>query len=437
MDRVYQYIAEYILHSSEQLDAQNTQMTTPVVDVAIMKRTARTLRKAGMLTLSLDAPPPEEGPIPDMPLLKWTPGKRAVIEDEALAFEWLSRGWIMKEMRFKRDGRTIDRVHYRMGYRLFEYLQKQTDQERQERISRLERYRTDARTVLGSLAYLNAERAVLLSPLRSYVSASIHWTVEELAESALFPSNWNTERRIHCLDFVLAYLRISSRQEVFDWKEIGAQYYGGIGGSKAFDAGRDEFIGVLEAWSGQSAAVCGLISPGKITPLFFAGHLDGQWSGYRAGPVHALTDLSIAQDQYRTEAATLWLVENRGILTRLSAERDFLRDTGSLVVCVDGHLRSSHRRFIRQLIASSTIRQVMLWTDYDEDGRLIAGELAEAAAVDAAHPPKLKWIGHDHRVIGSETEYQQYMLALLQEGTRLEQEQAAGEAEDWRQWINH
>lgn len=159
--------------------------------------------------------------------------------------------------------------------------------------------------------------------------------------------------------------------------------------------------------------------------------MSGQWSCYKPGPVHALTDVSIAMDQYRTNATTLWLVENRGILTRIAAERDFVESLGTLVVCVDGHVRSAHRRFIQQVIQNSSITQVLLWSDYDEDGLLISGEMA--AVVDG-HNLTVKWIAHDHRVIQSWSGYYDYMKELLQRD-KLEQEQVLGGVKEWRQWI--
>lgn len=433
IESVFSYISQYILKSGEQLDADDISIVSSVVDIGIVKRTARTFRRVGILTLLLEEHSQDDKQVPDTSLLKWSPGKRAILEDDAQVFEWLNKGWIMKEMRFMRDGKTIEQVHYRMGYRLFLFLQKQTEQERQERIRQFESYRQDAQNVLGDLVLEKKERVDLLSPLYRHVSASIRWAVGELAESDLFPSSWNAVKRIKFLYFVLAFISITSYKEVFDWKEIGANYYGGIGGSKAFDAYKDEFIKVLEQWGGQTIEIFGMISPGKITPLYFAGHLSGQWSCYHAGPVHALTDLSIAQDQYRTDATTLWLVENRGILTRLSAERSFLQETSSLIACLDGHLRGSHKKLIHQLLKNSCIRQVIFWSDYDEDGLLIAREMVETVSV---YPLTLKWICHDHKVMKSWSEYQQYMTALLQE-TRLEQEQVLGGSKDWIRWINH
>ncbi|MNT96385.1 hypothetical protein D3C72_2384630 [compost metagenome] len=74
-----------------------------------------------------------------------------------------------------------------------------------------------------------------------------------------------------------------------------------------------------------------------------------------------------------------------------------------------------------------------MWSDYDEDGLLIAGELANTVI---PFPLTVKWICHDHSIILSWPEYQAYMEDLLLT-TRLEQEQIMGGAEEWKQWIKH
>jgi hypothetical protein len=47
--------------------------------------------------------------------------------------------------------------------------------------------------------------------------------------------------------------------------------------------------------------------------------LEKDYSVFDWGPVHALTNLSIANEDYQTKATTLRLVENRAILTRMAA----------------------------------------------------------------------------------------------------------------------
>lgn len=118
-EELFQYINEFILKKDEQLDRDTlTDVTSPLADISVMKRIARTLRKVGILSLALlrDSNLHDETLVPDAQLLQWTPGKRAILADEGQAFDWLSKGWIIKELRLKRDGKTVERVHYRMGY---------------------------------------------------------------------------------------------------------------------------------------------------------------------------------------------------------------------------------------------------------------------------------------------------------------------------------
>ncbi|MFX3634629.1 MAG: DUF2399 domain-containing protein [Candidatus Pristimantibacillus sp.] len=235
------------------------------------------------------------------------------------------------------------------------------------------------------------------------------------------------------MDFLLAFFMISSNKEIFDWKEIGATYYPSIGVSKAFDANKEELLNILEKISGQFLEPLGMISGGQITSIYFAGHLKGTWSNFLAGPVHALTNISVADDHYSTEATTLWLVENRAVLTRMSAEPYFLQDTNSLIVCVDGHLKSAHKKFIRQLFKTSRINQTIFWSDYDEAGLQISGEMFQTlVGYSVLH----KWVCPDHSILTNWLEYRRIMGNLLQH-SKSEQELVLGEADDWRRWINH
>src|SRR5690606_37771179 len=108
----------------------------------------------------------------------------------------------------------------------------------------------------------------------------------------------------------LAFLRLGSSRQQIDWKEIGAAYYQTIGGSKVFDRNQEEFLELLEEWGGYPAVEFGLTSLGHITPVFFSGDVIGQYATFFHGPIHAVTNISIELDQYKTNAMTFWIVEN-------------------------------------------------------------------------------------------------------------------------------
>jgi hypothetical protein len=177
-----------------------------------------------------------------------------------------------------------------------------------------------------------------------------------------------------------------------------------------------------------------MTSLGKITPLYFSGQITGLFSDYRYGPVHSLTDLSIAEEEYTTNSTTLWLVENRAILTRLAAAKNFLEETDSLVVCIDGHLRSSHKNCIQQLLTNGMIQQVLIWSDYDLDGFQIAKEVY--LTVSEKYNGIIKWITHTKEVLENLQDYEAYMQMLLKD-RKIEQEQVLGGANEWKKWIKH
>ncbi|QUL56250.1 DUF2399 domain-containing protein [Paenibacillus tritici] len=432
LDEILSFLSQNYLKKDEQLEMPTTISDDSLIDINIVKRTARTLRRVGIITMAgqygLSAQEP-----PEQQLLRWTVGKRALLDDNPQTFDLLSKGWIVKEVRFKQDGKSVDRIYYRMGYLLYvQWVNKQKDAER-DIIDQFTLYQSEAAWRMEEMMCVPGERMLQLKSLTVFLTDSLAWSISTLKVQAVFPANWGVSKRIHSLHFLLAFGMISCTKEIFDWKEIGALYYPGIGGSKAFDPSKIEFLNILETISGQPAEALGMISGGQITPIYFAGTLQGKWSNFQAGPVHALTNISISQDQYSTTATTLWLVENRAVLTRMSAEPHFLQETHSMIVCVDGHIRSVHRYFIRQLMNSSSIGQVILWSDYDEAGLQIAEEMYQSLR---GHDVRHKWVCPDHSIITSWPEYQQRMRDLLQY-MRLEQEIVLGEAEDWRSWINH
>ncbi|MBT2291826.1 DUF2399 domain-containing protein [Paenibacillus albidus] len=429
---VLSFIYQSFLKKDEQLEVPKAIGEGSLIDIDIVKRTARTIRRVGIITVARGYSSSVEV-LPDQQLLRWTVGKRAVLDDNQQTFDWLRKGWIMKEVRFKHDGRSVERIQYRMGYLLYVYLLNKQMDEQQNFTNQFKQYQSNAARKMEQIKYLHDERILQLKDLAVYLSGSIQWDLNDLEVQSVFPVNWSLSKRINSLHFLLAFLMISSSKEIFDWKEIGAQYYPGIGGSKTFDAYKLEFLTLLETISGQSLETLGMISGGQITSIYFAGDLEGTWSNFCAGPVHALTNISVSQDHYSTRATTLWLVENRSILTRISAEPHFLQETHSLIICVDGHLRSAHKYFIRDLLLNSCIKQTIFWSDYDEAGLQIAREMLQSLM---GHAVRHKWICPDHSIITNWSEYQQKMESLLHD-MKSEQEIVLGEADDWRSWINH
>lgn len=431
-NEVLSFIRQSFLRKDEQLEVPESIEGASLIDIHIVKRTARTLRIVGIFTVARENDS-EIQTSPDQQLLRWTVGKRAVLEDNQQTFDWLAAGWIIKEVRFKSDGRSVERIQYRLGYRLHLVLLNKQSEDQQELFIQWTHIQSNIAREMNQVHYLHEERQLQLKDLALFLLDSSTWGIDDLKVQGRFPTQWNLSKRIYALHFILATHMISSTKELFDWKEIGAQYYPGIGGSKSFDGYKAEFLELLATISSETTDALGMISDGQITPIYFAGDVEGTWSKFCAGPVHALTNISVLQDQYSTKATTIWLVENRAILTRMSAEPLFLQETNSLIICVDGHLRSAHKLFIRQLLQSSYIEQAIFWSDYDEAGLQIAGEMLQSLS---GHEVKQKWICPDHSIIKNWFEYKQRMELILL-NVKSEQEIVLGEAKDWKSWIHH
>lgn len=425
------FIKEHVLKKGEQLEIPDVKdESSGFVDINIVKKTERTYRLVGVVTVSIfasDAQPDEE-----LLQLGFTPRKKMKLLANHQTASWLRSGFIMYEIRFMKDGRTPQLQHYRMGYPLFSFLEKEN--RRKEGVIETEWMLWRERALKAISMPLPKQKSKELIQLIGIIQNLCNLQVMDIKQSSYFPESWVMRKRQRFLHFLLAFTEMCLMANQFDWKEIGAHYFQEIGGSKRFDRDKEAFIDQVESMIDCSVVLLGLTSLGRITPLFFSGPVKGVFSSYDFGPVHAITDLSISAERYSTTATTLWLVENRAILTRMAAEENFLKDMNSLILCVDGHLRSSHKRCINQLVQESTIEQILIWSDYDPDGLMIAGELFEA--VRNGNAKILKWIQPDLTVAKTFDEYEKYMNEYLME-SRMEQEQVAGGREQWIEWVNH
>lgn len=323
--------------------------------------------------------------------------------------EALQKGWLIQEVRFKKDGRTPLATNYRMGPGLFTYEQLKT-----EAIEK-----ADALLMQTLQLEVNQSKEILPT---NFLANIQQFTVEKTDSEA-----WGKERVRKFTHFLIAYLQLRRQQPRMDYKEIGATYYKVIGGSKEFDHYREVFVSRLEKWLEAPIQELGIMSDGTIVPLFFTGNLVGQFSTFSIGTVHATTEIAVTEEDFETTANILWLVENRAVLNRMATEAEFLRDTNSFVLGVDGQLRGAHRKLIQQLCRQDSVQQVLIWVDYDRAGEIIARDLVNL--VD----------GLPYRIVGNEenvfTTYESY-LKWARAVPYAEQEMTLGGQTQWRKWIS-
>lgn len=448
-EEIKKFIEKYILKKGEQIEPVGLDTAESITEgnlheLTIVKRTVKTYRKTGMLIVAVSYE--DESQLPSEKLLEWSVGRKADLKEDSNTFTWLEQGWIMKEYRFKQDGRTAERISYRMGLRLFQYKQGVIDNKREAEDRQWSELRQALRNELDILKTLEPahsdtsswlpERKENITSLISVLDALFqHHLLDDFSSSPEFPASWTRKKRFVFMHFLQAFIHLSVRKQFFDWKEIGASYERGIGGSKTFDSHKQDFLGLVETWASCPLPLLGLNSLGQITPIYFTGPISGRYSNYLAGPVYALTDLAVYKDDYSTSAGTLWLAENRAILTRFAAAEEFVQDSGLLVIGVDGQLRSAHARLIRQLLQGDSIQQVIIWTDYDESGLVIASHLTSVVKGASKERIAMKWICHDHSILTRFEEYENYMNELLMNGERTEQELILGSETDWKKWI--
>jgi 5S rRNA maturation endonuclease (ribonuclease M5) len=204
-----------------------------------------------------------------------------------------------------------------------------------------------------------------------------------------------------------------------------------------FDSVKKDFLLLLEELDFPPVTIAGLFSLGTIVSIPFSGPLVGSMSQYQFGTVHSVTDHNVFADDFTTTASTLWLVENRGVITRFAYEKDFLKDTNSLVIGVEGQLKSSVKRLLSLVAQCSSVEQVLIWTDYDEAGVTIADhvykELMEATNPNLTY----KWIVPDQpRVVKDVQSYHEAIKKYLSKRRGEQEEQMEG-VNEWLTWMKN
>lgn len=428
-DSLFKYIKDFILKSGEELEWIQHTNENVLTEVKMIKRSERTYRVLGLLILSIQTPQKEEMLIDqELEAIAFTTRKKVSLDDRArLTFKWLEQGLIIKEVRFEKDEKTVRTSHYRMGFRLYQYEQVKLQQKLEQTHNEFLNIKCDLITMCGSKSD-NHHRNLGMQNIFKVINQI---KPNELNSSLHFTKAWPLRKRLKYLHFVHAFCQLSLQKEEFDWKEIGAAYFQTIGGSKQFDSYKQEFLDHLEKWTNIPVDELGLISLGQISPVFFAGELTGKYAVYHWGAIHALTHIAIATEAYKTKAKTLWLVENRAILTRMAAGQ-FLQETNSLILCIDGHLRSAHKNAISQILSNSKVEQIMIWCDYDLDGLHISREIHRV--VYQYNKFGIKWVLPDQQVTVDRDQYEQTVTKFLVHN-KMEQEQILGGEEQWKSWI--
>ncbi|WP_107838487.1 DUF2399 domain-containing protein [Metasolibacillus meyeri] len=396
-NNIIDFVQQFILKSGEKIEKIEQQGN--IQTLTIVKHSARIYKKVAQIKIAKQLA--NEIVIPKV-LVKYKfslKAKRQLDEPVETIYQWLSAGWIVREIRYNVDGLSVKEEVYRMGPTYMEVLEQQQAQDQQQYNFQLTLLFTQAEALQMPQSFQKAMRFDVM------------------------PSRWNQAKRLKFIQFCIAFYQLAQRKDLFDFKEIGATYEDRIGASKMFDAEREEFLAYLEQFN-IDVANYGLVSIGKIVPIYFAGHAQAALATYEIGAVHATTDNAVLQTTFTTNNTTLWLVENRAILTRMATESEFLQKSNSFVLCLDGQIRSAHKQLIKQLLCS-TIQQVLIWTDYDVAGLTIAKNAIQLLSC----PYKI--IGRHNQLFTDISLYEQW---LQQEGKH-EQEQQLGGREQWETWV--
>ncbi|MGN7940974.1 DUF2399 domain-containing protein [Virgibacillus sp. 6R] len=418
-----EYLYENILLKNEEIHLLDSSENHGIVDIPIVKKTTRTRRTVAVLTLGLNC----KNTPPNSLLKEFSSTKtKKQFELTNETYEYIRNGWIIREYRLAKDERTVISEQYRMGLSLFHYKKQVENERASEKMNSFLDWKDQWNKTKLSSPIPNLKRKEKLIRLKEMLDEIV--TVDKMNEIS---PTWRFQKQLLFLHFLVAFYQISIIEQHFDWKQIGARHYRRIGGSKEFDSYKKEFIESAEELLEYPLHLLGLSSLGTITPIYFTGQMQGESVSYKHGPIHATTDLAVFTEDFQTNAEVLWLVENRGVVTRMAYEKNFLIDSKSIVLGIDGQLRSAHRRLIEQLVLQ--VKQVIIWTDVDEAGLIIAKAVG---AIAQRYPVLTKWVIPPLEVVQKLEEFQsRYERAI--DVQKEEQEQEIGGVELWGNWINH
>lgn len=437
-NELQEYLSTYILLKGEELDTVNCQQRDELVDISVIKRTPRTRKVVARLTLGTSVDISNIDATPDLLHKAFkTPNGKKQFPLSNDVYEWVRAGWIIREIRLEKDERSVKAEQYRMGFVLFQQQTMLLDFNEKNKRNELLKLKEVWRGIKHENNVSNPEliHFEILSELGSKIDELL-FEVNKFLQNKnnrieSINQTWRFNKQVQFMHFLIALYMVSSTEKHFDWKQIGATYYKKIGGSKEFDHYKKEFIAEAEHLIRYPIQLLGLVSLGTITPIFFAGEINGKKATYYYGSVHATTDLAVFTDSFQTHSDILWLVENRGVLTRMAYEEEFLQRTKSIVVGVDGQVRSGHRRFINQL--SNCVNQIIIWTDVDHAGLLIGTELFETIKHSKAN---IKWVIPGLEIVSSYDVFEKEYLKAI-ETEKVEQEQQIGGVGLWKKWIIH
>lgn len=182
------------------------------------------------------------------------------------------------------------------------------------------------------------------------------------------------------IEFLLSLCKVMFlNTEGFEWKEIGANTYEKIGGSKRFDSGKDILIKIAEAISNTALSDMGLLSNGSLYSIYLAGNYrilysDGTEENRLKSGLYSITNVQVQEiESIDFPGEVVICTENRALLLKMYKSR-WLDDSKVLVIGIDGQVKSAHELFLGLL---KTKLKYFIWPDTDKAGMIIAKKLKD------------------------------------------------------------
>lgn len=301
-------------------------------------------------------------------------------------------GWLIRWVRLKADGLSPMHTRFYPGNKLTQTLdsvKKSTIDHARQWINTLTDKLYSINTAGNHLLSENLEQRMIVENFKNVTGSLLTKAVQFLDGISLEPpvlpnherNAFNPENLTNLFGMTLEFWAalahaITVSPTGFDWKEIGAQYYQVIGGSKVFDRYRDKLVLITEKTFDISLSEIGLISHGSLYSIYLAGNL--AFSTLQTSGINALTNIQVEEmTTFAVPVSQIILTENRALLLKMYKSGWLNKRSDVLVFGVDGRLRKAHKKLLTLMTKTNSALKIFAWVDTDNAGIEIASALAE------------------------------------------------------------
>lgn len=286
-------------------------------------------------------------------LQKWTHREMPNILFDTEVQNWIKDGWVVQVVEYAMRG-TVERgIFFLPSPNLIKQWDRIIDQENSNNNEVVTRYITEIKELENPYYHSGFE------------------TVRNIALDEITTNSIISKR----IQFFTALLRTASKDDSFDWKEIGTHALvkeNFSAPSKMFDGQREVFCSALNEVLKDGLESIGLTTQPGDYDINLAVAIDihfsfGCFSYNTCEVISKITAEEVSRLTLidRKEIELIFATENRAVLRKLVRHLPPEKRKKIAMIGFDGQVRSSVYQFLEHL-KNSGIKKLIVWTDFDE-----------------------------------------------------------------------